>query len=89
MYGKYDAEALPRLRQDLMGCTVTAVLHREFPSDLTVELRDDLYLEVICSSTLSDNWQLTRPDGFYLVASPSGRYTFWEPELKIDIAEDT
>lgn len=81
LYGKHDPQALLRLAEDLSGRTVTSVLHREFPSDLTVELDADLYVEVLCSCSESDNWHLTRPDGFFLVAGPGGRYTFWEPEL--------
>ncbi|TCP59128.1 hypothetical protein EV586_101344 [Tumebacillus sp. BK434] len=81
LYGKHDPQALFRLADDLSGRTVNLVSHREFPSDLTVEFEEGLCLEVLCSGSETENWQLTRPDGFFLVAGPRGRYTFWEPEL--------
>jgi hypothetical protein len=85
LYGKDDPQALERLRQDLLGRTVTNVWHAEFPSDLVVEFDGNLYLDAVCSGTQGESWQMTRPDGFFLVAGPSGRYTFWEPELELEI----
>ncbi len=81
-YGKLDQQALVRLRQDLVGRTITRLIHTDFPSDLQVEFDGELYLDAICSSAETESWLLTRPDGFFLVAGSSGRYTFWEPEFE-------
>ena len=70
--------AYREFEKNLINNSISEVIHFEDISDLIIKFENGCILEIFHDSSWYEGWQLQGPDGFLVVSTPGGKYSFFK-----------
>ncbi|WP_245680517.1 hypothetical protein [Bacillus marinisedimentorum] len=79
-----DRYSSKNVEKVLTGTEIAAIYHFENTSDLIIEFKEKLYLDLFHDSSYFEGWQLQADNGFHIVSLPGGSGSIFRSESSGD-----